>query len=204
MHPFRSAHRPIALTLLLATAFFFPKKAFAHGDELPTGKVAADLFTVYGQSDKYELTLYYPTLTAGQEAHLTLYVADYHTNRPIDKADLKISTLENPAATFEVHPVGPGVYELHAVFPENKTYTLNVQVAHPNGADLIGVKDVEVGKALPQPEAAATAPVGRPSKPNHEPQVHTAGYFWNTEAQRQRVDFNQLASKELVSLSLCV
>lgn len=123
---------------------------FAHGDEVPSGRAAADHFTAYGQSDRYELTLYYPALTAGQEAHLTLFVADYLTNRPIDKADLKISALENSAATFEVHPVSSGVYELHAVFPENKKYTLHVQVAHPNGADLIGVKDVEVGKALPQ------------------------------------------------------
>ena len=130
-----------------------------HGDEIATDPgVATDHFTVYGQSDKYELTLYYPPLTAGQKAHLTLFVADYHTNRPIDKADLKISTLENPTATFEVYPVSPGVYELHAVFPENKHYTLNVQVAHPNGADLIGVKDVEVGKLLPSPNAALQPP----------------------------------------------
>lgn len=139
---------------ILIFAFSNWCQIFAHGDELPSGRAAADHFTAYGQSDRYELTLYYPALTAGQEAHLTLFVADYFTNRPIDKADLKISALENSAATFEVHPVSSGVYELHAVFPENKKYTLHVQVAHPNGADLIGVKDVEVGKALPQPDIA--------------------------------------------------
>jgi len=133
---------------------------FAHGDELPAGTHASgDHFTVYGQSDKYELTLYYPELTAGKEAHLTLYAADYSSNRPIEKASFKITTAENTQIEFEVTPVSPGVYELHVVFPENKTYTLNVQVSHANGADLIGVAGVDVGKklavALAAPEAQA-------------------------------------------------
>ncbi len=122
--------------------------AEAHAD--------AGHFTTYGESDKYELTLYYPELTAGQEAHLTLFVADYNTNRPIEKAALTISTLENPQPVIEVHPLSPGVYELHATFAENKNYTLNVQVSHANGVDLIGIKDVEVGTKLA--EAAAVVP----------------------------------------------
>ncbi|MFN0015887.1 MAG: efflux RND transporter periplasmic adaptor subunit [Saprospiraceae bacterium] len=128
-----------------------------HGDE-PAAAIAlpgADHFTVYAESDKYELTLYYPELTAGQEAHLTLYVADYFTNHPIEKADLKISSAENPKQVFEVIRISPGVYELHTTFPENKDYMLNVQVAHPNGADLIGLKGVEVGAKL-QAEAVST------------------------------------------------
>jgi RND family efflux transporter MFP subunit len=137
-------------TFLTATA---SNLLYAHGDELPTGaQVAADHFAVYGQSDKYELTLYYPEIKAGQEVHLTLFVADYFSNRPIEKAELKISTAENPQQVFEVEILSPGVYELHTTFPENKVYTLNVQIAHANGADLIGIKDVEVGKLLPQPD----------------------------------------------------
>ncbi len=140
----------LTLLSLLST-----QNLLAHGDELPTGKATADHFTVYGQSDKYELTLYYPALKANEEAHLTLFVADYFSNRPIDKAELKISTLENPQIEFEVHPGAAGIYLLHAKFPENKAYTLNVQVAHPNGADMIGLKPVEVGKALPKPDDGA-------------------------------------------------
>jgi len=111
-------------------------------------KPGADHFTVYGQSDRYELTLYYPELMAGKEAHLMLFVADFKTNRPIEKAELKISTMDNASLAFEVNPVSPGVYELHATFPENKSYTLNFQIAHPNGADLIGIKGVVVGQKL--------------------------------------------------------
>ncbi|MFN0176129.1 MAG: efflux RND transporter periplasmic adaptor subunit [Saprospiraceae bacterium] len=122
----------------------------AHEDEAGTtsAKPGADHFTVYGQSDKYELTLYYPELTAGKEAHLTLYIAEYQSNRPIEKAELKINTLENPQIAIEVMELSPGVYELHSTFPEKKTYTLNVQLNHRNGADLIGVKGVAVGQKL--------------------------------------------------------
>jgi len=132
----------------------------AHDDEpavtaaVSEAHAGADHFTVYGQSDRYELTLYYPELKAGHEAHLTLYVADYFTNRPIDKADLKISTSENPKQVFEVTPLSPGVYEVHATFSEIKAYTLNVQVAHPNGADLIGITGIVVGKKLHEDAAA--------------------------------------------------
>lgn len=143
------------LLSLFALVAFFPKNLLAHGDEIPTDPgVATDHFTAYGQSDRYELTLYYPELTAGKEAHLMLFVADYFNNRPIEKAELKISVAENPQLVFEVKPLSPGVYELHTTFPENKIYTLNVQVKHPNGADLIGLQGVEVGKTLAKTEEA--------------------------------------------------
>ena len=140
----------------------------AHADEAanPSAKPGADHFTVYGESDKYELTLYYPEMSAGQESHLTLFVADYQSNRPIDKAELKISTAENAQIAFEVMPLYPGVYELHVSFPENKNYTLNVQVAHPNGADLIGLKGVAVGAKL---NAGVVV---------EAPQSHSRGWLW--------------------------
>lgn len=143
---------PIFNTPIFGLALFLallPGITFAHGDEIPSDPgVANDHFTQYGQSDRYELTLYYPELLAGEEAHLMLYVADFKSNRPIDKAELKISTLENPQLVFEVVPYAPGVYELHTTFSENKAYTLNVAINHPNGADLIGVQGVEIGKKL--------------------------------------------------------
>lgn len=138
--------RIIAFALLFALS---SSRVFAHGDEIPTDPgIAADHFTVYGQSDRYELTLYYPELMAGKPAHLILFVADFKSNRPIEKADLKISAADDPNIIWEVKPLSPGVYELHGQFPANKTYALNAQVNHPNGADLIGLSGVEVGKKL--------------------------------------------------------
>ena len=141
-----------------------PQMATAHGDEIPNDPgIAKDHFTVYGQSERYELTLYFPELKAKDEAHLTLYIADYQSNRPIDQAKLKISTAEDPQLIFEVEQLSPGVYELHVTFPEYKTYTLNFQISHPNGADLIGIQGVQVGKKLhadEEPAAVASAKWG--------------------------------------------
>lgn len=136
-----------ALALALATP-----SLLAHGDEVPTDPgIAKDHFTAYGQSDRYELTLYYPELTAGAASHLMLYVADYRSNAPVDKAELKITLPDAAQVAWEVRQVSPGIYELHGSFPENKMYTLNVQINHPNGADLIAIPGVESGKKLLQP-----------------------------------------------------
>jgi len=149
---------PVFFSFLFSLALASPN-AFAHGDEIATDPgVAKDHFTVYGQSDRYELTLYYPELSAGQDAHLTLYIADFKTNRPVDKAELKISAAENPQIVFEAKLLSPGVYELHGTFAEDKTYTFNIQITHPNGADLIGVAGLEVGKKLPSATETAAAP----------------------------------------------
>lgn len=160
MKPFSSFTLPVVFAGLLAA----PAVLLAHGDEEHGGKpaapVTADHFTAYGESDKYELTVYYPELTAGQAAHLTLFAADYQTNRPVDKATFEIGTLENPQIRFEATPVSPGIYALHGIFPENKTYTLNIKVTHPNGADLMAVAGVAVGKKLP-----AAAPAQAPAAP---------------------------------------
>jgi RND family efflux transporter MFP subunit len=130
--------------------------AFAHGDAIPTDPgVAKDHFTLYGQSERYELSLYYPELKPDEDAHLRLFVADYQSNKPIDKASLKVSNADGSALNVEVKEVAPGVYELHTKFPAAKIYNLNIQINHPNGADLIGIQGLQVGKALALAEEAA-------------------------------------------------
>jgi RND family efflux transporter MFP subunit len=151
LHPSKNM-KPLVFSSFacLLAVLFSTQKLAAHGDELPTGAQArADHFAVYAQSDRYELTLYFPEIKAGEEARLQLFVADYRSNRPIEKADLKISTAENPQQVFEIQPITAGVYELRTTFSETKIYQLNVQIAHPNGTDLIGIQNVEVGKLLP-------------------------------------------------------
>lgn len=137
----------------------------AHEDEPaagPSPKLGATHFTAYAESDKYELTLYYPELVAGQEAHLTLFIADYSSNRPIEGAELSISTSADVPTTLTTSPISAGVYELHGSFPKNQTYTLNVQISHANGPDLIGLAGVAVGTKL-----------GLEATADSEPHTHT-------------------------------
>ena len=141
--------------------------AAAHGDEIPTDPgVAKDHFTAYGQSDRYELTLYYPEITAGKETHLVLFIADYKSNRPVEGAELKIGITGDPKINFEATALSPGVYEIHGIFPENKAYTVTVKISHPNGADLIGIAGVEAGKTLHAGETL------------HEASHAEAGQWW--------------------------
>lgn len=141
------AFLPVALSLSLG--LIFPFAALAHGDEIPTDPgVAKDHFTAYGQSDKYEMTLYFGEIKPGLETSLTLFLADFNHNHPIEGAELSVSILENPQIKLDVTPISAGVYQLKGIFPENKIYTLTVQVVHAKGADLIGIKGLEVGKIL--------------------------------------------------------
>ncbi len=157
------------LLLILLPGFLLPTTALAHGEEPPTDPgQATDHFTAYGQSDRYELTVYYPEIEAGKEAHLVLFIADYQSNRPIDKAELKISTVEDAKIAFEVTPTATGMYELHGTFPENKAYTLNVQLNHANGADLIGVQGIKPGEKL----LAAAA------EEEHVHEAHMSHWVW--------------------------
>jgi len=156
----------LPLVLTLAFGLFSPNWALAHGDEIPTDPgVAKDHFTVYGQSDKYEITLYYGEIKPGAETNLTLFLADFYQNYPIEGAELSISTLENPQIKLEATHKSAGVYQLKGIFPENKIYTLTVQVAHAKGADLIGIKGLEVGKSLVE------APVDKQEE-------HTSEWIW--------------------------
>lgn len=156
----------LPLVLTLAFGLFSPNWALAHGDEIPTDPgVAKDHFTVYGQSDKYEITLYYGEIKPGVETNLTLFLADFYQNYPIEGAELSISTLENPQINLEATHKSAGVYQLEGIFPENKIYTLTVQVAYAKGADLIGIKGLEVGKSLVE------APVDTQEE-------HTSEWIW--------------------------
>jgi cobalt-zinc-cadmium efflux system membrane fusion protein len=138
---------------------FLPFAALAHGDEVHTGGNTAGgaYFSSESISDKYELLLKYGHLQPGREHELTLFVSDYATNLPQDSLSLTVSCPELPGATFEVHRMQPGVYALHATFPEARAYTLAVGINGPRGADLIALPGIEAGKELPGAGQAAEA-----------------------------------------------
>ena len=66
-----------------------------HGDEKPSAtEQAQKYFTSEAVSDKYELLIRYEPIHIDEPAHLTLFVSEYATNKPIDKAELKITAQE--------------------------------------------------------------------------------------------------------------
>lgn len=106
-------------------------------------------FTTEAVSDKYELLLRYETLPVGKPIRLTLFVSDYATNKPVDKAELKITAQENSQIIFTAKQSGEGAYTIETTFPEKKTYSLAVSVNSNLGADLLLLPNVVPGKKVP-------------------------------------------------------
>jgi cobalt-zinc-cadmium efflux system membrane fusion protein len=142
---------------LLLLLLLFPLLAGAHGDEVHTGGQAgpAGYFSSEAVSDKYELLVKYAGLEPGREGDLTLYVSDYLTNLPMDSLTLEVTCPELPGAAFTTSRLRPGVYALHATFPEAKAYTLVVGIKGPRGPDLLAVPGIEAGRMMPDDEGAA-------------------------------------------------
>lgn len=151
-----------ALFFTLFLLFF--ARLHAHGDEVATGgkSATANYFSVENVSDKYELLLKYTHLDPGQPVELTLYISDYTTNRPIKDLEISIASPDDPAQTFEVEPLEPGIYKLKTTFTSAKAYALNVTLKGGLGADLIQLSGIEPGKELPHEhgEEAAAASSG--------------------------------------------
>ena len=149
---------------LLTTLFLFflvvgnYQKVNAHGGEdhgaakAPTG-VAKTYFSSQAVSEKYEMILKFEPLEAGETDKLRLYINDFTTNHPIEKATLKITSPEDANIKFEIKPNEKGVYEISGVFPAKKKYSLTVSIDAESGPDLFSLQNIEIGKELPQASA---------------------------------------------------
>lgn len=130
---------------------------FAHGgeqhDETKHGSsiVPKTYFSSVAVSEKYELLLKYKHFDEGEETTMQLFVSDFNTNKPIDKADIKISS-EDRNMKFLIVQTDVGVYAITATFSDKKPYSLNVNINSAAGPDLMVLKDVEPGKVLPLDE----------------------------------------------------
>lgn len=142
--------KTITLLLLLITNFQLIIAGggddHTHGDETTTAKTEEQkYFTSEAVSDKYELLIRYEHIHIGEPAHLILFVSEYATNKPIDKADLKITAQEDSNLVFMVKQTGEGAYAVETVFPEKKKYSLAVNINSSLGADLILVSNIDAG-----------------------------------------------------------
>lgn len=143
--------------LLFLFIVLVPTWLFSHGGEtheaVAAPAKAQNYFTSEASSDKFEVLLRYSPVKPGEEAHLTLFLSDYLTNVAADSASIQISSPDDATLKFEVTRSEAGIYSVHALFPEQKIYKLNVNIDSPNGADLIALSGVDVGKELEHEEA---------------------------------------------------
>jgi len=147
----------IMLLLLLQVG---PARAHEGEDHGGTAKASGGAFpttfSVAALSEKFELLLRFEPLEKGRDADLRLFISDYATNAPIQGAKVTITCPEAPALKFAVSEKEPGSYLVESAFPENKKYSLAVNIVAGSQADLMALEGLEVGKKLPF--ALAVAP----------------------------------------------
>ena len=154
------------------------RSASAHGDDdhgaatASTGR-AMPYFTSQAISEKYELVLHYEPLKPGEAGKLRLYINEFNTNQPVDKATLQISSPDDGKLTIAVKTVGKGVYELTGTFSAKKSYSLTVNLNAGPGADLLLLPGITVGEELPDRLTAVAASDSAPT-------AATAHWYENT------------------------
>ena len=141
--------------LLVLLAVLQPGPARAHGGEdhgetaKASGGAFPTTFSVAALSEKFELLLRFEPIEKGKDADMRLFVSDYATNAPIKGAKLIVTCPEAPALKFEVSEKEPGSYLVEGIFPENKKYSLAVNIVAGSQADLMLLEGLAVGKKLP-------------------------------------------------------
>jgi cobalt-zinc-cadmium efflux system membrane fusion protein len=138
------------ITFLIAT---FSMASFAHeGEDHGTEKKAApsalNYFSSEALSDKYEVLIKYGELEAKNESTMRLYLSDAATNRAIDSATITIKVSNHPDLNLVMERVDTGVYRLKGVFPENKSYDLQIRINSNLGPDFLQLQQIAVGKKL--------------------------------------------------------
>ena len=149
------------LTMLfaLASPVLAQEHTHSHNEEgMESAHLTSGVFSVYGESQKYELTLKHDKIDPGKPSDLKLYIADYLTNKPLSDVEIKISIQEDATIVIETEPHDTGIYHLHGTFPKAQPYSLVVNLnSKVHGADLMLLNSVEVGKEPPQPEEATVS-----------------------------------------------
>ena len=139
-----------ALLLILSNQLVFAHGGEDHGDTKQKMIVPKNYFVSVSNSDKYELLLKYKPFEKGEETTMQLFVSDFNTNMPVDKANIKITSNDNKDLKFAIKQTDVGVFTITTSFPEEKAYSINVSINSALGADLMVLQNIEVGKELPK------------------------------------------------------
>ena len=129
-----------------------------HAEEKPDAlAIQQKYFSTEAFSDKYELLLRYEPITPGKPARLILFVSDFETNKPVNEAEIKITTQEDPSISFDIHQDGNGTYALVSTFPLKQSYSLAVSINGPKGPDLLLMEHIDIGVELPDEHEHSSA-----------------------------------------------
>ena len=148
--------RCLIFIICLMSFHAFAHEGHDHGKKKEAPKqTGKSYFTIYSNSENFELVLRYDPFKANEDAEFKLFVSDFETNRAIDTASIDVTCLEDQNLKFVVSYKEPGLYNIKGVFPEDKSYTLVVNIIAGPTADLMTLKPIEVGKELIEDESSS-------------------------------------------------
>ena len=139
----------LTLSLLWSTLALAGGDDHAHGPVQQTQGADKNYFTVNAVSIQFEVVVRYTPIESGEDVHLSLFLSDFVTNRPIDSARFEITSPEDPSLKITVEQIDRGIYTLHGTFPQNKSYSFTTVIKAGNRSDLMLIGPIEVGKELP-------------------------------------------------------
>jgi hypothetical protein len=140
-----------ALIWLQASGALRAHEGHDHAEQAPAAPTSASP-RGEARSDRFEL------VALAQADHLTLYVDDYRTNAPIEKASVEVETPDGPKSAV---PLGNGIYRLDAPFlakhlVKGGHVDLIVTVAAGDDNDIlplsIDIPEAHTAKANPAPK----------------------------------------------------
>lgn len=132
-------------------AILFSSNLFAHeGHDESKAQTTetSKYFSIESSSDKYEVLLRYEPIEIDETVQLTLFLSDYTTNRPINKAKVKIYSQEDAKMDFKIEQKAEGTYSITTKFSEKKDYSLSIDINGDLGPDLILITGIHAGRAL--------------------------------------------------------
>ena len=122
-----------------------------HGEKKKEAPVTGRAwFTVNSTSKYFEAVLRYTPVKPEEETEMQLFISDFETNAPLDSAQITVTCNEDKTVKIDVHYLEPGIYELHAVFPEEKEYSLVAKILSGDKEYLMVLQSIDVGRELPE------------------------------------------------------
>ncbi len=141
--------------ILLLAVIAPPSAVFAHEGEdhgelavsASAGAGAGGRRAAYGQTGAFELLIKHAPGVEGKDASLTVFLADYATNAPIEKAKIELELAAPKPVKAAAEPTGsPGIYHAAAKIPPGR-YPLIATIEAGERLDLVEIKEVDLSAA---------------------------------------------------------
>lgn len=135
--------------LFCALILFSAGKVHANPPAAPAGQTGAELRSLSGLGENFEVILKFPSFKTGSDVPLTAYVLDSVTNEPIKGAALSggmSSGSESITVTFKDTPEStPGAYAGQVRVLSEKPYSWLFDISRGEKTDLVAIDGFKAG-----------------------------------------------------------